>query len=290
MSTFKFNRLYIIESLQERLTGKELYDDLIKWQEYKYSELQTNYFPVENKTELFAIFDRIKKECQEQGCCPVLHFEMHGDSKFRGLVLNSNELVAWEELYIILREINFIVRNNLFLTLAVCHGAYLMQIANIHLPAPFYGFIGSFDEIYESDLYLRYNEFYAEFFSSFQIHLALERFHTANPDMPSTYRFINSEETFCTVYKNYIKKELSLEGKKRRAKQVIQERKETFMNRTQKRDFEKRFVKEIEKTKDKYYKEAYYTFFMINEYPENRERFLIPETFADFIKSPYFKD
>lgn len=29
MSTFKFNRLYIIESLQERLTGKELYDDLI---------------------------------------------------------------------------------------------------------------------------------------------------------------------------------------------------------------------------------------------------------------------
>ena len=108
--------------------------------------------------------------------------------------------------------------------------------------------------------------------------------------MPSTYRFINSEETFCTVYKNYIKKELSLEGKKRRAKQVIQERKETFMNRTQKRDFEKRFIKEIEKTKDKYYKEAYYTFFMINEYPENRERFLIPETFSDFIKSPYFKD
>ena len=35
MSTFKFNRLYIIESLQERLTGKQLYDDLIKWQEYK---------------------------------------------------------------------------------------------------------------------------------------------------------------------------------------------------------------------------------------------------------------
>ena len=154
MSTFKFNRLYIIESLQERLTGKELYDDLIKWQEYKYSELQTNYFPVENKTELFAIFDRIKKECQEQGCCPVLHFEMHGDSKFRGLVLNSNELVAWEELYIILREINFIVRNNLFLTLAVCHGAYLMQIANIHLPAPFYDFIASSRTLCFNAIYL----------------------------------------------------------------------------------------------------------------------------------------
>lgn len=57
MSTFKFNRLYIIESLQGRLTGKELYDDLIKWQEYKYRELQTDYFPVNNKTELFTIFD-----------------------------------------------------------------------------------------------------------------------------------------------------------------------------------------------------------------------------------------
>ncbi len=83
MSTFKFNRLYIIESLQERLTGKELYDDLIKWQEYKYSELQTNYFPVENKTELFAIFDRIKKNVKSKDvvlfcilkCTEILNLE-----------------------------------------------------------------------------------------------------------------------------------------------------------------------------------------------------------------------
>jgi hypothetical protein len=286
MSSFVFNRIYVIESLgsSEKLTGKELYDDLLRWQENKFKELNADYFLIENKFDFFDRLNKIKKECIEKRYSPILHFEIHGDKNKKGLVLKSNELVTWEDLYKYLLEINVSVGNNLFLTLAVCHGAYLMQIIRISSPAPFYGFVGSFDEIKDSDLLLRYNEFYSEFFTSFKLEKAMEKLHEANPNIPSTYKLISSEETFATVYNNYIKENLSKEGIEKRKKQAITDEGLTFVNRTEKRRFEKEFVKRIESTKEQYYKEHSNKFFMLEEYPQNKERFNVPNNLKDFYR------
>ena len=292
MSSFTFNRIYVIESLDssDELTGKALFDCLLQYQEYQYKELKAEYFSIDNKIDFFDRLNKIKEECIEKRHSPILHLEIHGDKNKRGLVLHSKELVTWEELYKYLVEINLSVGNNLFLTLAVCHGAYLAKITRLNNPAPFYGFVGSFDEIYVSDLLLRYNEFYAEFFTSFKLENALERLHKANPDIPSTYRFIATEETFATVYNNYIRDNLSKEGIEKRIKQVIQDENLTFINRAEKRRFEKDFTKRVEDTKEKYYKEHSNIFFMLDKYPKNKERFNVPNSLKELCNKNKIKN
>jgi hypothetical protein len=278
MSSFNFNRLYVIESLNGKLTGKELYDDLLKWQEDKFKELKVNYIPINSKTEFFEKIDEIKKECIIGHNSPILHFEMHGSTL--GLMLNSSEFVTWQELYNYLVAINYSIGNNLFLTLAICHGAHLMQIVRIDQPSPLYGFIGSFDEIKEYDLSIRYYAFYQEFFTSFKIEDALMQLHNSNPKLPSTYKFISAEETFLKVYSNYIKDNLSKEGIKKRKKQVIIDENLMFKNRKERRRFEKDFEKKIEKTKERYYKEHSSKFFMVDKFPNNQARFDIPNSLS----------
>ena len=47
MDFFRFNKIYVVESLQdERQTGKELYDDIIKRRSYCHSDLATEYVQV----------------------------------------------------------------------------------------------------------------------------------------------------------------------------------------------------------------------------------------------------
>lgn len=51
MGVFEFNSMFVIESLSGKLTGKDLYEDIIKRQSYyKYPDLKTEYFHIDNKT------------------------------------------------------------------------------------------------------------------------------------------------------------------------------------------------------------------------------------------------
>lgn len=276
MSSFTFNKLYVIESLQigDKLTGTELYNDLLKWKEFEHDgKFKAELLTINNKVDFFNLLDSIKQECIEQKCFPMIHLEIHGSTEHDGLVLKSKELVSWNEIYESLIEINSIIGNNLFLTLAVCHGAYLMQLIKLDKPAPFWGFIGSFDSIKVSDLMIRYYEFYKEFFTSFNLNLAFYKLCKSNPDIPSTYKFISSEETFKIVYNNYLKDNTSEKGIEERKKQVRKDEKLIFVNRKQRRNFEKKFAKEIRNTRDKYYKKHSKIFFMLEKFPKNRKRF-----------------
>lgn len=282
MSTFEFNRIYVIESLEGRLTGKELYEDLLRRQEYIHQNIEAKYITINNKKSFLSELDKIKEECEKNNCFPILHFEIHGDNNLQGLVLSSRELVSWSELNDILADINSKIANNLFLTLAVCYGAYLMQEIKFCNPAPFFGFIGSFEKINEYDLMIRYQEFYTEFFSSFDINKALDKLHAANPDIASTYHFINSEETFIRVYKRYLIENFSTDGLNKRIEQAIKDENIILKNRQEKRVFKKNFIKEAVRTKDKYYREHCSIFFMFDIHPENEERFSIPLSLDEF--------
>ncbi len=288
MDGFIFDRIYVLESLDEtneKLTGKELYDDLLRWKESSFDgKLKTELLQIENKQHFFNVLEYIKDECVTGGHHPILHFEIHGSNQKNGLVLKSMELITWDELRRFLIDLNCQIGNNLFLTLAVCHGAHLMQIMRIDQPAPFCGFIGSFETINSSDLLMRYNEFYTEFLSSLQLHTAFERLTNANPSMPSTYRFISAQDTFIKVYMNYLKTQTSEEGIQKRIQQVIQENHLSFSNRKDKRKFERDFKKRLVNTKEPYYREHSDLFFMLSKHPENRRRFNIPEKMNDFLQ------
>ena len=275
INSIKFNTVYVIESLDyknEKETGKELYDDLLRWKEFQLGNpFKAVLFQVKNRNEFFKSLDDIKTDCDENNVFPMIHFEIHGNRKGLGLI--SNEFIKWKELYQNLIDINSIIGNNLFITLAVCKGAYLMKLIKLNNPAPFWGFIGSFDIIDVDDILIRYNEFYLELLESFDIRSAFNKLQNANSRFPSKYRFINSELTFKEVYANYIKVKTSQNGLKERAKQVQIDENLKFNSRAEKRRFEKSFKKKVKETKNEFYQKHSEIFFMIDKFPQNRKRF-----------------
>lgn len=281
MSGFLFNKMYVVESLdqEDRKTGTELFNDLLRWKELEYKgELSVELKSVKDKKQLLTFFKEVENETLNNNIHPIIHFEIHGSSNFDGLILASDELVSWSEIYTYLININSNIGNNLFITLAVCHGAYLMQLIKLDKPAPFWGFIGSFDTITQSDLMLRYYEFYKEFLDSLNLNTAFEKLQKANPAIPSTYRFISSEITFKNVYDNHLREHTSEKGIADRKKRVQKEENLVFTNRKDRRKFEKDFATKIKKSKNKYYQRHAGIFFMLDRFPENKSRFNIKDS------------
>jgi len=274
---FRFNKLYIIESLElnEKKTGTELHDDLIRWKVFDNDKLSTELIIVNSKKCFFSTLKKIQEECATEDKYPMIHFEIHGSENQDGLILNSGELIKWMELYDDLVSLNKKIGNNLFITMAVCHGAFLMELIKIDKPAPYWGIIGSFDKIETNDLLIRYNQFYDEFFTSFDLEKSIERLKKANKEIPAKYRYINSEETFEKVYNDYLEEKFSNEAIKKRANDTIKEENLNIEGRSEKRKFERQFKKQLEASKKSYFKKHHDIFFMINEFPVNKNRFKV---------------
>ena len=92
----KFNRIYIIESLQagDRKTGTELHNDRLRWKRYNHPDFESILIIPVNRIDFFAACDKILVKCKNEGISPILHFEIHGASDQSGLVLTSGELVT----------------------------------------------------------------------------------------------------------------------------------------------------------------------------------------------------
>lgn len=278
MSSFEFNKVYIIESLKsnELKTGEELYNDFMKWVPlYKKMEIEIVLKKVNSKKEFFKLLDEIEKDCIDNENYPILHLEIHGNDA--GLVLNSGEQITWEEIYESLVKINLAIGNNLFLTLAVCHGAYLMKIIKLDKPAPFFSIVGSFGELLVSDIQVDYRKFYEKLFDTLDVNEAIKELRKSNETPPYRYRYLDTENIFKDVYNNYLKDNMYKEAMKKRAKKAI-EQKILYLqinNRACRRKNEKLFIKELKRTKEIYEKNHRRIFFMIDRFPENKERFNI---------------
>ncbi|MEO8934861.1 MAG: hypothetical protein ABI295_11200 [Xanthomarina sp.] len=278
MKAFKFNKIYVIESLNEKedkLTGKELYNDLLRWKEYQIKDFKSELIQVASKKEFFEKMKLIKVECINKGQFPIIHFEIHGSQDKTGLVLNSGELIKWSELYEDLVQMNSIIGNNLFITLAVRHGVYLMKLIKIDKPSPFWGFIGSFNTIEELDLMISYNGFYDEFLKNFDLDAAIKRLQESNYDIPSSYRIITSELVFKDVIHRCFQKKYTQKKMFKRFETVLKSRNITIQNRNEKHNNAQKFRIEFHKLKRQYFENSKKTFFMFHYFPSNSERFKI---------------
>lgn len=282
MAQIHFNRIYIIESLQhgDTLTGTNLHNDLLRYQSSKHSDFKSILKNPKDKKEWNELFTEIQKDCEENGNAPIIHFEVHGSSDKKGLVLTSKELITWEELYQNLAPINQLLRNELFITMAVCHGSYFLMSSYIDRQTAFQGIVGSFDEISESDLAIRYDAFYSELFSSFDLNRAYEQLCSSNPSMPNTYGCFSSEYVFARCYLEYIKNECSEAALEKRAKETIVEQK-MLLNRHDHRKFIHDFIKTEQKNRSHYFKQDYKKYFMLDLYPELKDSIGFKDNITD---------
>lgn len=261
-----FNRIYIIESLnsKEKHTGTELHSNLLKYQTIIHPDFESILKTPSSKQEWNKVFSEIERGCKENNNRPIIHFEVHGDSNKKGLALSSNELITWEELYKNLVPINIAIKNELFITMAVCYGNFWLSSVFLNRPTAFRGIVGSFHQIYEWDLIIRFEAFYQELFKSFDLNLAYESLKKSNPnELPDKYGIYSAEQVFALMYLDCEKNEYSKEAISKRVTSQLYK-----MNRNERRKFIRDFIKKEKQNFSLHFQEDYQKFFMLDIYPE----------------------
>jgi len=285
MKDFKFNKIIVIESIEgEAHTGKDLYDDLIGRLTLYHENLMVDYNDVSSLLEWDALMERIEIDSR-QGIIPILHFEIHGEENGNGLVLKDGELISIEHVGAQLRKININTGCNLFITLGVCKGLYLLFNMLMSEPMPFIGAVGSFENLLNGDIYIRFYDFYDTLSKTLDIGQAYVALQNANPNLESKYRYIPADEIFYKNYQEYLNKNCTDLALKSRAKEAIASV-PGIINRHDRRQKERWFIKEEKRRRAAFFRKHVNTFFMLEMFPENKERFNVPSTFKE-LKERY---
>lgn len=287
MDFFRFNKIYVIESLQdERQTGKELYEDIIKRRSYCHSDLATEYVQVLSLKDWRFTIKRIIQEVKDNHVIPILHLELHGSNNHDGLVLADRNLISWSNFVSDMRCINIETQNNLLITMGICFGMDILYYTSLEDPSPFFAIIGSLYALQNDDIYIRYSDFYDEFLQSFDFTKSLQCLFRENPNRPQEYSFVNAPEFFRRIYKNYLETEFTNDAIKKRISDTIMEeetKRRVKYTSKEKKVFASKFKKELKKTKNPFYLSHFNNFLMCNKFETCKKRFAIPRTTKEFI-------
>lgn len=278
-SEFEFNYIYVIESLDtnegDTLTGKNLLEKLKPYAD-QVKALSTGLITVESAAQFWDAMDYICQKAAE-GERPVIHYEIHGTDEKDGLYIKNGEVIKWPEVLSRISDINYASGCNLLTSFAVCYGQYLAQFINAGKRMPFCISLGSFEELYEDDLEVRFFAFYQELLTSFNIDQAYQALLAADPDMPSNYSLIKSDVLFANVMKDYLDTQCSRTALRLRAEDEMNSNPDKFghFTKEQRRQFIKDFRRCEREHHEQYYKESVEEYFQLREHPENKNRFLI---------------
>ncbi len=288
MKSFEFNTLFIIESLKpgETKTGLNLYDEMctLKAAHNELSDLDLRYVSITSAQEWDDCMAHIIKECKENKVLPIIHLEIHGNKN--GIEFTNIECRDRYEVSRQFREINRIIACNLFTTLGVCEGLNILFGIKTDELMPFCGVVGSFDKLKAADIEIRYSEFYRTLFTKLDIYEAYKSLIHANSEIVADYRYIPVDEIFYKNYQDYLDNECTLEAMKQRALNSFEQQSFYANTRQQKRKFVRDFIKEEKKNRLNYYQESVSSFFDLEHFPQNRERFEIPDNFKT-LKEKY---
>ncbi|HEY4289900.1 MAG TPA: hypothetical protein VGN00_22520 [Puia sp.] len=173
-------------------TGSELYYDIIKRRLHLFDHLSAQLVRVLSLEELVRELRNIGERCSGQEIFPYLHFEMHGSRD--GVHLASEELYRWEELCSFLSEINAITGNNVLVSLATCHGAFIMKAIDILGTIPFFAFVGPVVEISAGEIRADWQNYFETLLDTRDIGKAIIALNLNNAGAP--YFFYTGEQIF----------------------------------------------------------------------------------------------
>ncbi|MDF1676678.1 MAG: hypothetical protein P1U44_13265 [Vicingaceae bacterium] len=271
-----FNKIYVIESLpdNETKTGTDLHNDIIRRRLWSHKNISSELNIINSKLEFLNLFETVKTEIKENKIIPYFHFEIHGNKN--GFFLKSNEQVNWIELHHRLMELNMLVKNNTWLSLATCFGAYIYSIVKPTDRSPFYGYIGPWEEIDIRDIPMSYERFFETLLENFDIKEAVKALNLSNPHKPIDYKIYDSNSVFQRVFDKYetdfYKEPRFSERLEQIANDGINDPRNEGLNLTREFFIDNAkgiLLNEKEDIRNRYFEK----FHMIDLYPENRERF-----------------
>jgi len=213
--SIKFNVIFIIQSLEpsERPTGDEI-SQQIKLACFKRGlEPIDELINVASRDEFFEVIHRIT-ESIKHGVHPYIHFEMHGSFE-GGLSLSNEEHISWRDLKEPIRKMNIASGNNLYVSLATCHGANFLDMykGEFDKPCPFYGYIGATEEVNAIDFEVSFTSFFHALLTEDSIASGIKALLTALPINKGNYIFIDCEDYNKELMKIWNNEYGSLAGK-----------------------------------------------------------------------------
>ncbi|MGE0400241.1 MAG: hypothetical protein AB7T06_26230 [Kofleriaceae bacterium] len=289
----EFNFIYIVQSLgaDEPPTGSylDMFATRPRVEGMSRSGLSIGAEVVDIATaaDLFAFLERVCLEVETNGRSPILHLEIHGSSDQQGLVLRSFEFVPWQALMEPLTRINRATGNNLLLTLAVCHGAWLGTILSAARPAPFWAVIGPSTSEHPVVLFPAFEAFYATLLDDLDGGKAVGAlFNAAAAKGKHSFSVLHGERLFANAFRRYVAEQCNPDAIERRVAAIIDEGKRraaagratvTEATWVELESTIKRRMADSRPAFEEYRRR----FFMIDVWPENAERF--PLTYEQIL-------
>ena len=166
--------IIVIQSLKvdDRKTGEELYNDIIKYKPFVRDDVYTNFYDVNSQYEFRELLNKIEENASSNHVL-TLHFETHGCVD--GIELSSSELISWKELFTYIRPINIKTSNLLMVVMSMCKGAAISSHIEPELSCPFRAFVGFEHDMFDNTLYEAFVTFYESYNNMLDVFAAIER-------------------------------------------------------------------------------------------------------------------
>lgn len=270
MSSSHFSKVAVLQSLPpgEMQTGKRLCEDVETLNLFHQRGLNVSFHNVLTKPQFLECLAQLQQEAV-QGIWPLLHIECHGAEDKTGIVLADQSFLGWAELKPYLTSLNVATRCNLMIVLGACYGSYLAQIILPTDRAPCWGMIGPTDKVLPSELLSNFGSFYTEFFASLDGDNSIKALITS-PLKTGGYYFTTAGGFFNLAFANYLLNYCTPLALDKRAKAMSRKLKKECSSAYLSKGAIKRKLKKTEQPSyDKYFQQ----FFMIDLFPENKDRF-----------------
>lgn len=277
MKSNHFNRIAIIQSLPQgdQPTGVHLHEDIGIYIKAHRVEVNLKLHVITTREDFFAILSSLTEDARRSDLTPILHIETHGNEN--GIELASGDFLLWEDLKDSFIDLNTQSKNNLFITLAACSGAYLVKTLSLTDRAPCWGLVGPKKTILPNELLSSFSAYYRELLATGDGGAAMRQLKIAAPQCEDMFYLTISEIFFEQVFNKYLAVSCSEEAIKDRVRRIRDNCKGTdipnFII-----DKLKRKLADPSEAFEKYKS----NFFMIDLYPENEKRFTVK--YADLKK------
>ena len=283
MSTFAFNKIFILESLlpKETQTGTLLEQRINHWAPTQGINCQVVTFPVHSMQDWEVAWNSIYTSITQMGNNPIVHLEMHGNKTQVGIDKGQKGKISLIDVFKKVQKANVLSHNNTFLSLAVCEGLNVIRSLGVYQPMPFCGVMGSEESLGNQELLENYTIFYKSFLKTLNLDAADAAMKAAGIEADK-YKLVKPEQVFMNAYLGYLESYKSDEKIVNKALKAAQEGGVVFSSGEEKARFIRDYRCQLLTTESKEYRKAVDTFFMFNKYPEIASRFIIPQSLREF--------
>ncbi|WLT30290.1 hypothetical protein [Geothrix sp. PMB-07] len=222
-----------------------------------------------DKYEITKLLNDAYFEMRELGkpCPPiVLHIDAHGSEN--GFKTRNGEMFTWEEFSTYCQQLSKISNIQLVVIMGTCKGGYSMEMLKPYDQAPFYCIFGPGSNINNYDLMNFYRDFYNELMTN-------KRFDVVAKNIIKQYgdkiMYVSSLFLFQSLYKTYMIHQTRRFGIIRKNRMINKIKK---LNITKEEKIKKiEYINKENKLTIDQFPRFRRQFFLIDEYPENENRF-----------------